>query len=143
MKNTDCWGELERFSFSLPKCVYLCKSRAHNSIPLFGPYARVSIRPVGHNLSRADTTPNPHCIGLSARSSVCPSIPMSHFDCHNVQQVFVFRIVKKSRRRGQLVRVSIAIHKCDGPTDRRTDRHTDRPTRQGVESRVRDLKSAF
>ena len=32
----------------------------------------------------------------------------------------------------------LTIQKCDGPTDGRTDGRTDRPTRQGVESRVRD-----
>ena len=35
-----------------------------------------------------------------------------------------------------VMRKPLGIQKCDG----RTDRRTDRPTRQGVESRVRDLK---
>ena len=35
---------------------------------------------------------------------------------------------------GAVMRKSLRIQKCDGPTDRRTDR----PTDQGVESRVRD-----
>ena len=35
---------------------------------------------------------------------------------------------------GAVLRKSVGIQKCDG----RTDRRTDGPTRQGVESRVRD-----
>ena len=39
---------------------------------------------------------------------------------------------------GAVMRKPLGIQKCDGRTDIPTFRPTDRPTRQGVESRVRD-----
>ena len=39
---------------------------------------------------------------------------------------------------GAVMRKPLEIQKCDGRTDQPTDRSTYQPTRQGVESRVRD-----